>query len=101
MRPDERATGNNDLSPPIKSYLTFIKKYDIIYIQKVERKIKPMYICPTCEKQFHTEEVLTKHFLKCWKDKNPNHKSKSAPRSEDINTREVCKDVLDFFNSFK
>lgn len=44
-----------------------------------------MYICPTCCKEFEKEEVLVKHFLKCWKDKNPNHQSKSAPRSEDIN----------------
>ena len=48
-----------------------------------------MYICPTCCKEFEKEEVLVKHFLKCWKDKNPNHHSKPAPRSEDINTREV------------
>ena len=60
-----------------------------------------MYICPTCEKQFCTEEVLTKHFLKCWKDKNPNHRSKAAPRSEDINTKEITNEISDFFNSFK
>ena len=48
-----------------------------------------MYICPICEKQFEKEEVFVKHFSKCWKDKNPNHKSKPAPRSEDINTREI------------
>ena len=60
-----------------------------------------MYICPTCEKQFNTEEILTKHFLKCWKDKNPNHRSKPAPRSEDINTKEITSEISDFFNSFK
>ena len=60
-----------------------------------------MYICPTCEKQFRTEEILTKHFLKCWKDKNPNHRSKAAPRSEDINTKEITSEISDFFNSFK
>ena len=60
-----------------------------------------MYICPTCEKQFNTEEILTKHFLKCWKDKNPNHRSKAAPRSEDINTKEITSEISDFFNSFK
>lgn len=60
-----------------------------------------MYICPTCGKGFETEEALTKHYLKCWKEKNPNHKSKSAPRSEDINTREVSNDIANFFNSFK
>ena len=60
-----------------------------------------MFICPTCGKQFETEDLLVKHFLKCWKDKNPNHKSKSAPRSEDINTREDNQEILNFFNSFK
>ena len=60
-----------------------------------------MYICPTCGKQFETEDVLAKHFLKCWKEKNPNHKSKPAPRSEDINTRTDNEDILNFFNSFK
>jgi len=58
------------------------------------------YICPTCEKEFDTEEEVTKHFLKCWKEQNPHHKSKPAPRSEDINTSEVNDDILDFFNSF-
>ena len=60
-----------------------------------------MYICPTCNKQFEAEEHLVKHFLKCWKDKNPNHQSKSAPRSEDITTRSMNDDVTNFFNSFK
>jgi len=58
------------------------------------------YICPTCEKEFDTEEEVSKHFLKCWKEQNPHHKSKPAPRSEDINTSEVNDDILDFFNSF-
>jgi hypothetical protein len=39
--------------------------------------------------------------MKCWKEKHPYHKSKPAPRSEDINTREDNQDILDFFNSFK
>lgn len=60
-----------------------------------------MYICPTCNQQFEVEETLVKHFLKCWKDKNPCHQSKSAPRSEDINTRVDNDDILNFFNSFK
>ena len=60
-----------------------------------------MYICPTCGKQFESDEILTKHFLKCWKEKNPNHKSKPAPRSADIDTREDSQEILDFFNSFK
>ena len=60
-----------------------------------------MYICPTCNSSFEEEDVLVKHFLKCWKEKNPCHQSKSAPRSEDINTRNVSNDIADFFNSFK
>ena len=60
-----------------------------------------MYICPTCSKEIESEEVLVKHFLKCWKEKNPCHQAKSAPRSEDINTREVSDDIANFFGSFK
>ena len=60
-----------------------------------------MFICPTCGKQFEMEDALVKHMPKCWREKNPNHKSKPAPRSEDINTREDNQDILDFFNSFK
>ena len=60
-----------------------------------------MFICPTCGKQFDMEDALVKHCLSCWKERNPNHKSKSAPRSEDINTRKDSQDILDFFNSFK
>ena len=60
-----------------------------------------MYICPTCAKEFSEEEVLVKHFLKCWKEKQPNQKSKPAHRSADKNTKEVNKDVLNFFNSLK
>ena len=56
-----------------------------------------MYICPTCNKQFDTEELITKHSLKCWREHNPNHKSKSAPHSEDIVHREINDDVLNFF----
>ena len=60
-----------------------------------------MYICPTCSKFFEKEEVFVKHFSKCWKDKNPNHKSKPAPHSEDINIREINSEIENFFNLFK
>ena len=60
-----------------------------------------MFVCPTCGKQFDTENALVKHYLSCWKEQNPGHKSKSAPRSEDINTRTDSQEILDFFNSFK
>ena len=58
-----------------------------------------MYICPTCNKKFSTEDAVVKHYLKCWREKFPCHKSKAAPHSEDINTRETNKEVLNFFNS--
>ncbi len=60
-----------------------------------------MYICPVCGKQFEKENELVSHYGKCWRERNPNHKSKPAPRSEDVNTREDNQDILDFFNSFK
>ena len=60
-----------------------------------------MYICPVCNQQFKEEQVLVKHYLSCWKRENPHLRSKPAPRSEDINTREVNEDIENFFNSFK
>lgn len=56
-----------------------------------------MFICPTCGKGFTTEKGIQKHFLSCWKQHNPVHKSKSAPHSKDIVTREVNEDVMNFF----
>ena len=60
-----------------------------------------MYICLVCNQQFKEEQVLVKHYLSCWKKENPHLRSKPAPRSEDINTREVNEDIENFFNSFK
>ena len=60
-----------------------------------------MYICPTCNKKFKTEDKLTKHFLSCWKEQHPYYQSKPAPRSENIETREISNDIMNFFNSFK
>ena len=65
------------------------------------KEIKNMYICPVCNQQFKEEQVLVKHYLSCWKKENPHLRSKPAPRSEDINTREVNEDIENFFNSFK
>lgn len=59
-----------------------------------------MYVCPTCGKQFNKEDILIKHMSKCWREKNPHLRSKPAPRSEDINTREINDDILNFFSSF-
>lgn len=60
-----------------------------------------MYVCPTCNQGFTLEAGLVKHFLRCWKEHNPNHKSKEAPRSEDVVTRQVNAATVDFFASFK
>ena len=59
-----------------------------------------MYICPTCGKEFKTEQEIVKHFLKCWKEKNPRHKSKEAPRSAELVHKEVNPSVEDFFTKF-
>ena len=59
-----------------------------------------MFICPTCNKKFDTKELIKFHLLRCWKEQHPFHQSKSAPHSEDIITREVNDDILNFFNSF-
>ena len=56
-----------------------------------------MYICPTCAKKFKTEEAIQKHFLACWKEQHPCHKSQSAPHSPDVVTRQVNDDIKSFF----
>lgn len=58
-----------------------------------------MYICPTCNKQFNTEESIVKHFTRCWKEQHPYHTSKDAPHSENVITRTVNSEVADFFRS--
>ena len=59
-----------------------------------------MYFCPTCNKKFPTKEKIAKHFLICWKEKNPYHQSKEIIHSETIDTVEINDDVKNFFNSF-
>jgi hypothetical protein len=56
-----------------------------------------MFICPTCNKEFNTEQDIQKHFLLCWKEQHPYHQSKSAPRGENITTRKVNDDIMNFF----
>lgn len=58
-----------------------------------------MFICPTCNKEFKTEELIQKHFLACWKEQHPYHKSKDAPHSENIETREISNDIMNFFET--
>ena len=60
-----------------------------------------MYICPICNAEFEKEDIMAKHLLACWREKNPHHKSTPAPRSEDVETRQVDAGVMDFFNKFK
>lgn len=59
-----------------------------------------MYICPTCKKEFLTEEKIVKHSLSCWRKANPNHQSKNAPIGAPIEHREINADVANFFNTF-
>ena len=60
-----------------------------------------MFICPTCRSAFATEEILTKHFLKCWREHNPNHKPKPAPCKGNTTQREMNEDVANFFARLK
>lgn len=60
-----------------------------------------MFICPTCRSAFATEEILTKHFLRCWRKHNPNHKSKPAPCKGNTTQREMNDDVANFFARLK
>lgn len=60
-----------------------------------------MYFCPTCQKPFKDEESIRKHFLNCWKEQHPYHVSKSAPQGENVETRQISDDIMNFFNSFK
>ena len=60
-----------------------------------------IYTCPTCNKEFNTEDKISKHFLQCWKKNNPHHKSKPAPRGEDVVTSKMNSDMEDFFTSLK
>ena len=60
-----------------------------------------MFICPTCKREFAKEEMIAKHFLSCWKEHKPNHRSKDAPSSESIVTREVNSDIENFLANFR
>ena len=60
-----------------------------------------IYICPTCGKELNKEEEIAIHFLKCWKEQNPHHKSKPAPRSKDITMTKVSEDIEKFFASLQ
>lgn len=60
-----------------------------------------MYICPFCKNEYEKESRLTKHYLKCWKEKNPFSKSKELIESEAIETRKDNEDIVNFFASLQ
>ena len=60
-----------------------------------------MYICPICNSGFQTEDLITKHSLKCWREHNPRHKSAPAPCKGNIEERQMNEDVQNFFASFR
>lgn len=60
-----------------------------------------MYICPTCGREYESDEMVAKHFLTCWKEKNNCPPSKAAPRTADIETRTVNTDMANFFAAFQ
>ena len=60
-----------------------------------------MYVCPICKREYDNEDAVVKCYMKCWRESNTQHHSKSAPKSEDITTREVSADIEAFFNSFR
>ena len=60
-----------------------------------------MYICPTCQRSFDNAEDIAKHSLKCWKEHNPNHRSKEAPHSEDVVERQMNDNILSFFKELQ
>lgn len=60
-----------------------------------------MYVCPICNKEYPTEEAVAKCFLQCWKENNPIHKSKNAPRTEDRVERQCTQEIEDFFKGLE
>lgn len=62
-----------------------------------------MYICPICKCEFEDEKEsrMARHFLKCWKENNPNHKTNNIEPSETIEIRKENKDITDFFASLQ
>lgn len=59
------------------------------------------YVCPFCFREFDKSEMVAKHSLSCWRERNPNHKSKDAPVGETTETKRINDDVANFFTSFQ
>ena len=60
-----------------------------------------MFICPVCHKEFDSEQKVAHHYLACWKENALPHKSKDAPRSEDINTCNGADVMQNFMEGLK
>ena len=60
-----------------------------------------MYICPICNRGFKNPEAVAKHSLPCWREHNPNHKSKPAPCKGNTTEYQINEDVSNFFASFR
>lgn len=60
-----------------------------------------MYICSSCGGAFLTENSMLEHYMKCWKDKNPGHTSKPAPRSQDTETCTGAQQMESFLEGLK
>ena len=60
-----------------------------------------MYVCPTCGRAYKSEEAVAKCMLACWRKEHPYYQSKPAPRGEDVNTREINNDIMNFFSSLQ
>jgi len=56
-----------------------------------------MFVCLTCGQEFKAEESMQKHFLACWKEQHPYHKSKPMKDSPSISARKMNDDMKKFF----
>lgn len=63
--------------------------------------MRKMYICPTCKNVFKDEKTVVKHSLKCWRERNPNHKSQPAPYQENVVKYQMNEEISNFFASFR
>lgn len=55
-----------------------------------------MYYCINCNKQFNSREGVISHFLKCWVNTHPTHKSQPAHQSSEIIIEKNNEEILNF-----
>ena len=60
-----------------------------------------MYFCPVCNRSFEKEDAVRRHYLACWRERNPSAKSTPAPHLQDISVSFVDDDVMRFFEGLK